>query len=288
MMFPMSGVISENSQVIATTAGDPMAVPFGNVGSGSVAGRVQLIAAASAVIRRSYSAWAARLPGAAQAVGLMAAKLAASRTALVSVTQPRKTRPKSTPNRTISMTTGKLIANSTRPWPRGSSRKRRRPGVVGRARSAALGALRGARRHADKKRDPPVPHYETPRPLVTELTASVCGPRPPLGCPDYRGWNLAIILAGTTAKFGAGARTHHPIVLGRSDGRGPVAPAVAAAQPPRLLDELDGDRLAAAPAPTPGPTVPVLRMFVNLPTRHEVPPLPVSHSAALLPLIYAP
>src|SRR4029079_10131835 len=46
--------------------------------------------------------------------------------------------------------------------------------------------------------------------------------------------------------------------------------------------------LLPVPAPTPGPTVPVERMSVNLPTRHCVAPLPVSHSALLLPLMYAP
>ena len=59
----MIGVISENRQVIATTAGEPTPLPFGKVGSGSVAGSAQLIAAASAAIRRSYSAWARRVAG---------------------------------------------------------------------------------------------------------------------------------------------------------------------------------------------------------------------------------
>ena len=72
-MLPIRGVISGNSQVISTMAGEPMSVPFGNAGGGSVAGKAQLMAAASAVINRSYSARAPGLPGEFQAVGFMAA-----------------------------------------------------------------------------------------------------------------------------------------------------------------------------------------------------------------------
>ena len=108
-------MIRLNWQVMDTTAGDPTSVPFGKAGFGRTAGSVQLISSDSALMRRANSARAAGLPGALQASGFIAAKLAASRTAFVSVTQPRKTRPKSTPKRIISITTGKLIANSTRP-----------------------------------------------------------------------------------------------------------------------------------------------------------------------------
>src|SRR6185369_15865678 len=102
----------------ATTAGEPRDRPLGYVGSGSVAGIVQLMSWTSALIIRRYSAWTVRSTGDWNALGLSAAKLAASRTALLSVTQPRNTRPKSTPKAIISMTTGNAIANSTRPWPR--------------------------------------------------------------------------------------------------------------------------------------------------------------------------
>src|SRR5262249_25307391 len=109
-----SGVISENRQVIETVAGEPISVPDGNVGVGSGLGIVQLIDEDSALISRANSAWALRLPGAVHAFGVIPAKLAASRVAFVSVTQPMKTRPKSMPNRIMSITTGKVMANSTR------------------------------------------------------------------------------------------------------------------------------------------------------------------------------
>src|SRR6185369_9624894 len=124
--FLMIGVIREKRHVTATVAGEPISWPAGKVGVGSGFGSVQLIAAASALISRTYSAWAEVLPGDVHAFGLMAAKLAASRMALLRVTQPMNTRPKSMPNRIISITTGKAMANSTMLWPRGS-RPRRRP-----------------------------------------------------------------------------------------------------------------------------------------------------------------
>jgi hypothetical protein len=70
-MFLITGVISENRQVMATTAGDPMSVPFGKVGGGSVAGIEQLMPNDSDVIRRTYSGWEAATPP--QAVGYSAA-----------------------------------------------------------------------------------------------------------------------------------------------------------------------------------------------------------------------
>jgi len=41
--------------------------------------------------------------------------------------------------------------------------------------------------------------------------------------------------------------------------------------------------LLPVPEPTPAPTVPVAMMCMNRPMRHDVAPLPVSHSAVLLP-----
>src|SRR5437870_3350942 len=109
--FLIRGVISENRQVTATVAGDPISVPDGNVGVGSGLGSVQLMEPDSALMSRRYSDCAAALPAPVQAFGLIAAKVAASRTALLRVTQPMNTRPKSTPNRIIIITTGKAIAN---------------------------------------------------------------------------------------------------------------------------------------------------------------------------------
>src|SRR5262245_60277519 len=54
-MLLMSGVISENRHVTATTVGDPTSVPVGKVGAGRVSGRAQLIWSDSLVISRSYS-----------------------------------------------------------------------------------------------------------------------------------------------------------------------------------------------------------------------------------------
>ena len=72
-MFLITGVISENRHVIATTAGEPMSVPFGKVGGGRVAGIEQLMPADSDPIRRTYSGWEAAVAGVPQAVGYSAA-----------------------------------------------------------------------------------------------------------------------------------------------------------------------------------------------------------------------
>src|SRR4051812_43197378 len=120
----ISGGINEKRRVIETMTGEPISVPLGKEGVG-VAGNEQLLPPASAVIRRANSVWAAAFAGACHAYGFSDAKFAASRAAFVSVTQPRKTRPKSTPKRIRSRTTGAVIANSTRLWPRGSRQSRR-------------------------------------------------------------------------------------------------------------------------------------------------------------------
>src|SRR4051794_31011435 len=112
--LPISGVISEKRQVIETMTGEPISVPLGKLGVGVVAGNAQLLPPASALISRANSVCAAAFAGACHAYGFSDAKFAASRAAFVSVTQPRKTRPKSTPKRIRSSTTGAVMANSTR------------------------------------------------------------------------------------------------------------------------------------------------------------------------------
>jgi hypothetical protein len=119
--LPMTGVMSENPQVILTTTGDPTPVPLGKLGAGTGFWRVQFTPAASLRTRFEYAVCTLRFAGAVQASGFIAAKLAASRVALLSVSQPRKTRPKSTPNRTRSRTNGMVRANSVRLWPRRDS-----------------------------------------------------------------------------------------------------------------------------------------------------------------------
>src|ERR1043165_6070613 len=114
-----------------------------------VAGIAQLMPVVSLVMRRWYSDWTDRLTGDWKPEGLSAAKFAPSRTALLRLTQPRNTRPKSMPKAIISMTTGNAMANSTRPWPRGSSDSRRRTAC------AAASRLRGdSLDHIDECPDP--------------------------------------------------------------------------------------------------------------------------------------
>src|SRR5687768_13933105 len=55
------GVMRSNWQSSATSAGAPIPVPSGKVGSGTGVTSVQLISAASVVTSRAYSAWTARL-----------------------------------------------------------------------------------------------------------------------------------------------------------------------------------------------------------------------------------
>src|SRR5262245_21854667 len=76
------GVMSENRQVIATTAGEPSDVPPGYVGFGMEPGIVQLMSWVSALTSRTYSACTTTSTGDWNPCGLSAAKLAASRTAL--------------------------------------------------------------------------------------------------------------------------------------------------------------------------------------------------------------
>lgn len=108
---------------------------------------------------------------------------------------------------------------------------------------------------------------ETPRPLVTD-------PRIGRRAPCSRGDRIIGYgtLQSTLQDVLAGAR------------RGPGAPAAApAADRARYRISWTPRAFMFVPDPMPGPTVPVVRMSVNRPTRHDVAPLPVLHSAPLSP-----
>ena len=73
------------------------------------------------------------------------------------------------------------------------------------------------------------------------------------------------------------------MVRGAGSGTG-----AADARTPVYLMSCTPRALLPVPEPLPGPTVPVPRMSTNLPTRHDVEPLPVSQTALLDPWMYAP